>query len=212
MRLCEKTKEIIAEIERRTARESYRISLETKRKRKPFITDSKIGGLPYWPISMEYPTNSKGQKLVLLAQINFDKENVETPLPKKGLLQFFISNDEDDLMMGLDLEHPDVQDGFRVVYHDEIDDSVTAEQVEELGIKRAEEYSAVPVERECLIKLVKKTCYITPDFVKFVAEIIIRIEFAFIFVEYVEKNGVHNGVEIVRKIRRDITCFLNKFD
>ncbi len=164
MRLCEKTKEIIAEIERRTARESYRISLETKRKRKPFITDSKIGGLPYWPISMEYPTNSKGQKLVLLAQINFDKENVETPLPKKGLLQFFISNDEDDLMMGLDLEHPDVQDGFRVVYHDEIDDSVTAEQVEELGIKRAEEYSAVPVERECLIKLVKKTCYITPDF------------------------------------------------
>ena len=37
----------------------------------PSLTDSKFGGLPYWDLQKEFPTDSKGRKMMLLAQINF---------------------------------------------------------------------------------------------------------------------------------------------
>ena len=37
------------------------------------IFDSKFGGMPYWNIDKEYPADENGNKLMLLAQINFDK-------------------------------------------------------------------------------------------------------------------------------------------
>lgn len=40
------------------------------------IFDSKFGGISYWDFSKEFPTDSKGEKLSLLAQINFDKEKL----------------------------------------------------------------------------------------------------------------------------------------
>ena len=35
------------------------------------IFDSKFGRIPYWDFSKEFPVDSKGEKLNLLAQINF---------------------------------------------------------------------------------------------------------------------------------------------
>ena len=58
---------------------------------EPSLTDSKFGGLPYWDLEKEYPTDSKGRKMMLLAQINFsDLSTFDTVLPKEGMLQFFI--------------------------------------------------------------------------------------------------------------------------
>ena len=75
---------------------------------------SRIGGLPYLPDGMPYPVAPDGQPLWLLAQVNFEEMPHLPPFPERGLLQFFIS---DDNLYGLDLENPFDQSRFRVVYH-----------------------------------------------------------------------------------------------
>ncbi len=92
------------------------------------LTASKFGGYPYWPKDMEYPVNSNGEKLILLAQINLS--DVTDPLlPKEGLLQFFISNDD---VLGYDDEK-----GYKVIYHKDIDPTVSETTVKDLGIRAA---------------------------------------------------------------------------
>ena len=65
--------EIYESIKKETCVKSYKI--EKEKADNLTIYDSKFGGIPYWDFSKEFPTNSKGEKLNLLAQINFDKEN-----------------------------------------------------------------------------------------------------------------------------------------
>ncbi len=105
---------------------------------QPSLTDSKFGGLPYWDMEKEYPTDSKGEKMMLLAQINFsDLCAFDTELPKEGMLQFFITVDDD--VFGMDFDDPVSQKDFRVVFHDTVRQDVTEEQVQALDIVRAEE-------------------------------------------------------------------------
>jgi len=97
------------------------------------IFDSKFGGLPYWDESMEYPTDEDGNALVLLAQINFEK----TPLyderfPRKGILQFFIGTDD---IMGADFDNLNSQKGSRVIYHENINEKLTKEDIRAQGIR-----------------------------------------------------------------------------
>lgn len=58
----------------------------------PSLTDSKFTGYPYLPKSHVYPKDSNGELMPLLAQINFTQLPPLPLFPKKGLLQFFISN------------------------------------------------------------------------------------------------------------------------
>ena len=59
------------------------------------LTSSKIGGVPYWDISKEYPVDSEGKKMHLLCQLNFSECKFENMIfPKEGILQFFISSDD----------------------------------------------------------------------------------------------------------------------
>ena len=117
---------IIESLKKDTVRKA--INIETEEKADLKLTDSKFGGYPYWPQGMEYPVNSAGVKLVLLAQINLSDVN-DPLLPDAGLLQFFISCDD---INGLDDDK-----GYKVVYHKDIDPSVTEASVKELGIKAA---------------------------------------------------------------------------
>ena len=64
--------EIYEAIKNETCIKSYKIKKEKMDNLS--IYDSKFGGIPYWDFSKEFPTDSKGEKLNLLAQINFDKE------------------------------------------------------------------------------------------------------------------------------------------
>lgn len=97
------------------------------------ITDSKFGGYPYWDMTKEYPKNSKGEPLLLLAQINFAQADLNDDLlPEEGILQFFIDTDD---CYGLNFKDNTLQDTFRVVYHDKIDEGVTEEDVAALGAK-----------------------------------------------------------------------------
>ena len=109
----EKLDVLIESIKKDTARKV--INIETEEKEDVGLTDSKFGGYPYWPSDMEYPVNSEGDKLILLAQINLSDIS-DARLPETGLLQFFISCDD---INGLDDEK-----GYKDLYHKNIDPSV----------------------------------------------------------------------------------------
>lgn len=92
------------------------------------IFDSKIGGLPYFPEGAQAPTDSKGHPLYLLAQINCEDIAELPDFPHKGMLQFFISDDD---LYGCPLSVPSPQDDWRVVYYPEIDPTTDPARAEE---------------------------------------------------------------------------------
>ncbi len=88
--------EILEEIRRRTKKQAYALAID--RDREPGLFDSKFGGLPYWDMEKEYPMDSTGNKMMLLAQINLERlfQEVERDelLPSTGMFQFFIALDD----------------------------------------------------------------------------------------------------------------------
>jgi len=159
-KLNERSRQILDEIKRRTSTTAYQLEFDTES--APTIFDSKVGGLPYWDPAKTYPTGSNGKPMLLLAQINFDQDKAESPLPQGGMLQFFIGGEE---MYGLDFDHPTEQKDWRIVYHEKIDASVTAEAVEAMGIPSNNDDEGVdsPVFRSCVFRLAKKETWLTPD-------------------------------------------------
>jgi len=160
-------------IKRLTKKTYYEIKIE---KEKPTLFDSKLGGLPYWTKDKEYPTNSEGNNLLLLAQINFDNYKFSSPLPEAGMLQFFVNNDDE---MGLNFDNQIEQKDFRVVYHEKIDYDMTEEELKQLSIpgsyKDLEDAddNYIPFEKELKISFIEKIDNITcndKDYNKFFAE------------------------------------------
>jgi uncharacterized protein YwqG len=82
------------------------------------LWQSKFGGFPYFPNGFQYPTDSEGQAMVLLAQINFGETPKLEPFPEKGILQFYISTGSD--VYGACFESPAKQEDFRVLYFPEV--------------------------------------------------------------------------------------------
>lgn len=113
---------------------------------KPTIFESKVGGFGYIPHDKNFPCDSQGNQLRLLAQVDCSQVNLEN-FPKSGLLQFWILNDENH---GYDLKKPRRQDGFKVIYHPEIDKTVTEQEVISKYVKNAyDEKDFFPVKKEC---------------------------------------------------------------
>lgn len=109
------------------------------------IFDSKVGGLPYLPKGAEAPTDIKGNKLFLLAQVNCEDIAELPDFPHKGMLQFFI---QDDDLYGSTLTVPSPQKDWRVVYFPEIDLSVDPAAVAAAYADMPEiEFS--PISNEC---------------------------------------------------------------
>lgn len=164
----EKVKKIVNAIKEKTAMPAYHISIV--KDGIPSLFDSKFGGVPYWELSKEYPVDSSGNKMMLLAQINFTKEALKDDrLPYEGMLQFFIAMDD---VYGLDFDEPASQKDFRVVFHEKINPSVTKEQVLELDIpiatdKKNEEYT--PVFRETTVQFIKTNAYMGTEDAGFAA-------------------------------------------
>lgn len=169
----------IPEVERKTIEELKRISakqavhIEINPQKKPKITDSKFGGVPYWDLSMKYPSAEDGSLLMLLAQINLDElnregKNLGDRLPQSGMLQFFI-NLNDVYGMNFDNETDSegrlVQDNFRVVYHKKIDYEVSLEEIKALGMPDSaqEDFEESPVWGEYGVDMELKETYIGMD-------------------------------------------------
>ncbi|MFF2591408.1 DUF1963 domain-containing protein [Peribacillus butanolivorans] len=99
-----------------TMQPTIKISTSTN---KPTLFESKLAGYPYLPENFEHPIDGKGKYMKLLAQINFeDLPRVLNDMPQKGMLQIFLSGDED--VMGLDFNNQTNQKNFRVIYHEDI--------------------------------------------------------------------------------------------
>jgi len=72
---------------------------------------SKFGGLPYLPKGFEYPKTPDGKYLFLLAQINFSEVPSLDGFPDRGILQFYIADDD---LYGLDFGNYANVDNFAV--------------------------------------------------------------------------------------------------
>lgn len=112
---------------------------------KPSVFESKAGGLGYIPHGMSFPTDSTGTQLRLLAQIDCTQIQLDG-FPEKGLLQFWVLCDE---VYGIDFDNPTNQNGFRVIYHPEVDTTVTEEEIRSKFVENKEEgYEYSPVSGE----------------------------------------------------------------
>ncbi len=118
-----RVEQFINEVKQLTAKPCF--SLVPDFDNKPGITDSKLGGLPYWPADMPYPEYD-GVKMSLLAQINFSDMEESELLPNEGILQFFIATNSNHIY-GVNFKTPDLQECFRVVYHPSIKTPVDIE-------------------------------------------------------------------------------------
>ncbi|KAK2960200.1 putative protein of unknown function (DUF1963) [Blattamonas nauphoetae] len=93
---------------------------------KPSLLDTKIGGIPYFPIRAEYPKHTRNDTpLYLLCQLNFDPLPKLEDFPQTGILQIFIDG---DVFMGMDFDDPTAQDSWRIVYYPTIDTDPSHQQ------------------------------------------------------------------------------------
>lgn len=81
--------------------------------------DSKVGGTPYLPQDFDYPANTRGNPMALLAQINFEQMPALPHFPRTGMLQFFIENEDD--CYGINFDDLTDRTGYRVIYHAHVD-------------------------------------------------------------------------------------------
>ncbi len=149
-------KEIVGIIKQETAMQAYFLTICPDQ--KPGIFDNKFGGLPYWPQSKVYPVDSDGNPLILLAQFNFDQIRPDAPLPGHGMLQFFIGTDK---FFGMDYECPNVQNTFRIVYHEALDMSISRADIEKMHFPdntKKEWEDATPLYGEWAVKWEKRLC------------------------------------------------------
>ena len=105
-----------------------------------FTTFSKFGGYPYWKKGAEFPTDENGRKMILLAQLNFERMYLGNlpDFPTTGILQFFISPYDDE--SGFDYNNPLSQKNWRVVYHKKIGNALNVEKLKAMGVKTAEDF------------------------------------------------------------------------
>lgn len=102
------------------------------------VTQSKVGGQPYWPKEMTYPLDGDNKNLTFIAQINLTElDSCPIDLPLSGLLQFFIKIDD---LLGLSFFestselHTHINNdntNYLVIYHAEAtdhDDALFANQ------------------------------------------------------------------------------------
>lgn len=138
------------------------IRFDIDMQRVPELYNSKIGGVPYWDMSLPYPANDNGQKMALLAQFNLSELPENDKLPKSGMLQFFVMPDRT-----YGYYSNDKTDGYKVVYHRVIDETLTADKVLALDIPTSLELVDLPVLGEFAVNFEKGRVPVSPDDVRF---------------------------------------------
>lgn len=93
------------------------IEIKASQSSNLLLWQSKFCGLPYLPEKNVYPRNSQGKYLYMIAQINFEELPRLEPYPEKGILQFWI---EDDDLYGMNFNDQTKQDSFKVVYYSDV--------------------------------------------------------------------------------------------
>ena len=146
----ERALRIVEEICRRTACDHYRLILNEER--TPSITDSKIGGKPFWPIDKDYPVDEQGQPMLMVMQVNCSDTKLKAPLPEAGMLQWFISTDP-EYMYGCRGNYDENGSGFRIIYHETVDQNKLLDSVPSHD---SVDNELSPVKREVAIDVVEE--------------------------------------------------------
>ncbi|MDX2134389.1 MAG: DUF1963 domain-containing protein [Saprospiraceae bacterium] len=81
------------------------------------LWESKVGGHPYLPLGAPLPEGPDGRTLFFLAQINFADMPPLAGFPEKGLLSFFINDDD---LYGMNFDEETKGDFFRVLFFPEV--------------------------------------------------------------------------------------------
>ena len=126
---------VIEEIKKNNSRECINIIIEENNSLN--LTDSKFGGLPYISTDADTPKDSNDNQLALLAQINCGDLPENDLYPKEGLLQFWISRNNE---FGLGNKKD-----YCVKYIKNIEDNITKKSIlnkyKLLDEENSEEYS-----------------------------------------------------------------------
>lgn len=124
------------------------------------LFESKAGGTPYLPHDMAWPSDGENHPMLLLAQVNCSALESLPNFPHTGLLQFFIASDD---VYGMDFDDMLNQKGFRVIYHEMVDTSVTPDEVLAKRPQESEEYEiCTPFERGESYRI----CFLAPKAMK----------------------------------------------
>lgn len=127
--------EILYEIAEKTIQPFLKIGIDENI--KPTVFESKFSGIPYIPRENTVPVSKDGKQMKLLAQINCTDLMMLKDFPHEGLLQFYIAIDD---LFGLN--------SYEVVYYDNIDFSITEQDILPKLDKEIFEAEEFPVQKE----------------------------------------------------------------
>jgi len=100
--------------------------------------ESKVGGTPYLPHNEAWPVDKEGAPMIFLAQVNCRELKDMPDFPHTGLLQFFVGADD---VIGVDFDNITNNDGFRVFYREQLDETVTTKETAAKHQPAEDEYS-----------------------------------------------------------------------
>ena len=126
--MTEKIKKFIEEFKKLENRETIKINLISETKTP--LTSSNVAGWFYLPKTSTIPTNSKGEQLMYLAQINCEELPDNSIYPSKGIMQFWIFGG--DYNLGNDYTKPTSDSKKRVIYYPEIEEHFTEVELSEM--------------------------------------------------------------------------------
>ena len=112
---------------------------------------------------MAYPLDSEGNRMRLLAQINFSEVPHLEDYPESGILQFFIMAEDD--VFGMDFDNLISQKDFRVVFHEYIHEELMETNFEKFNITQHDWF---PVLHESKMKFEVLEEAVSPEDYKFV--------------------------------------------
>ncbi|MGM9948984.1 MAG: YwqG family protein [Lysinibacillus sp.] len=112
----------------------------------PYLTSSKLAGLPYLPKGTSQPRDGAGKYMILLAQINFSEAAFPIPFPQGGMLQIFIS--PSTYQQGLELNGCVSPNHFKVRYYPEV---TTEDFVTDFHYLRNASFQCHPLTSHCPI-------------------------------------------------------------
>lgn len=135
----EQAKRLLRYISDSTGKDTVRIRPALADTSLPFekrVCSSRFGGFPYWTRGEEYPAAEDGEKLYLLAQINFAEVPHIGDFPTRGLLQIFIKDDG-----GYGCSFDTQQKDWRIVWREIFSPGLAMSEAElrEMGVKCAGE-------------------------------------------------------------------------
>jgi uncharacterized protein YwqG len=118
------------------------ISIKAMPQQPKSVQQSSFGYYPCLPKGFPYPTDSKGNLMYPLAQINCNQLPAFENYPRDGYLQFYIATDDG---YGLNFDNQQEQSSFRVLYF--TNDEVKAHETDFSFLKDVMNYDDVPVHK-----------------------------------------------------------------